>query len=238
MKKIFNKRTLTNLMLSNGILLVIIVVILVTGAIESNFLTWRNLLNVLRQNAVIGIVACGMTYCIIGGAYDLSVGSIVSLAGVIVILSINAGVNEYLAIAYALLAGLGVGVLNGTLISLINGRSGEAFIVTYGMQVVIASVALFPSNGLFISGRVQEGFFKTIGRGNWPIILFLLIAVVLEFILTRTRYGRQMCFIGSNMDAAKMSGIRVKPRRVSFYAISGLLTGFAGDTSAILCIML
>ena len=228
MKKLFNKRALMDLMLNNGILMVIIVLILVTGILEPNFLTWRNLLNVFRQNAVIGIVACGMTYCIIAGAYDLSVGSVVSLSGVITILSINAGVNEFLAIAYALLAGLGVGIANGLLISLINGRSGEAFIVTYGMQVVVASIALFPSNGLFIAGRVQDGFFKTIGRNYWPIILFLAIVAILEFVLTRTKYGRQMCFIGSNMDAAKMSGIRVKQRRVSFYAICGLLASFVG----------
>jgi ribose transport system permease protein len=227
-RKYINRDALLNLMLSNGILLVIVALILVTGIVEPNFLTFRNLTNVLRQNAVIGIVACGMTYCIIGGAYDLSVGSVVSLSGVITILSINAGVSEFLAILYALLAGLAVGAVNGSLISLINGRSGEAFIVTYGMQVVVASIALFPSNGLFISGRVKEGFFKTIGRGYWPIGLFLVLSVVLEIILRRTRFGRKMCFIGSNMDAAKMSGIRVKPHRVSFYAISGILASFAG----------
>lgn len=228
MTKRLNRRYLMDLMLSNGILLVILALIVVTGIIEPNFLTWRNLLNVLRQNAVIGIIACGMTYCIIAGAYDLSVGSVVSLSGVITILSINAGVNEFLAILYSLLAGLGVGIVNGVLISLINGRSGEAFIVTYGMQVVVAAIALFPSNGLFIAGRVQDGFFKTIGRGYWPIILFVAVAVILQFVLSRTGFGRQMCFIGSNMDAAKMSGIRVKQRRISFYAICGLLSSFAG----------
>ncbi len=228
MNKAPGRKDAVNLVLNNGILLVILLLILVTGIIEPNFLTFRNLLNVFRQNAVVGIVACGITFCIIGGAFDLSVGSIVSLAGVITILSINAGVNEYLAIAWALLAGIGVGVVNGTLISAINGRSGEAFIITYGMQVVVASVALFPSNGLFISGRVADGFFKTIGRNYWPIILFFGIAAVMEFILRKTRYGRKMCFIGGNILVAKMSGIRVKPLRISFYAISGLLASFAG----------
>lgn len=220
--------SLKELFFNNGILIVILALIAITGLIEPNFLQFRNLLNILRQNAVIGIVACGLTYCIIGGAYDLSVGAVVSLAGVIAILSINAGVNEFLAIAYALLAGLAVGGINGLLISLINGRSGEAFIITYGMQVVVASVALFPSNGLFISGKIQDGFFKAIGRGYWPIILFVAVAVVLEIILKTTRYGRRMTFIGSNMAVAKMSGIRVKPLRISFFVVSSVLAALAG----------
>ncbi|MEG0767042.1 MAG: ribose ABC transporter permease, partial [Clostridia bacterium] len=112
MKKI-NAKAMTNLFLNNGILLVILLLILITGIMEPNFLTFSNLVNVLRQNAVVGIVACGMTYCIIGGAYDLSVGSVVSLSGVITILIINAGMNEFLAIACGLMAGLAVGIVNG-----------------------------------------------------------------------------------------------------------------------------
>ncbi len=222
------KQRLENLFFHNGILFVILILIVITGIIEPNFLSFRNLLNILRQNAVIGIVACGMTFCIISGAYDLSVGSMVSLSGVITILSINAGVNEFAAILYALLAGIGVGLVNGILISSIRGRSGEAFIITYGMQVVVASIALFPSNGLFISGKVSDGFFKTIGRNYWPIIIFLGIAILMEMALKTTRYGRKMSFIGSNMKAAKLSGIRVIPLRISFFTISALLSAAAG----------
>jgi len=169
-----------------------------------------------------------MTYCIIGGAYDLSVGSVVSLSGVITILSINSGVNEFPAILYALLAGAAVGLVNGLLISIIGGRSGEAFIITYGTQVVVASIALFPSNGLFIAGKVNEGFFKTIGRNYWPIIIFLGIAVVMDIVLHKTRFGRRMGFIGGNIRVAKMSGIRVIPNRISYFAISGILASLAG----------
>ncbi|MDD3942877.1 MAG: ribose ABC transporter permease, partial [Sphaerochaetaceae bacterium] len=106
-----NRTRVIDIIRSNGILLVILLLIIVTGITESNFLTVGNLLNVLRQVAVVGIVACGMTYCIIGGAFDLSVGSVVSLAGVITILNINAGTNEYVAVAYGLLAGVATGVI-------------------------------------------------------------------------------------------------------------------------------
>lgn len=215
-------------MRSNGILLVILLLIIVTGIFERNFLTFNNLLNVLRQVAVVGIVACGMTYCIIGGAFDLSVGSVVSLAGVITILSINNGTNEYLAILYGLSAGVAVGIINGVLISLINGRTGEAFIVTYGMQVVVAAIALFPSRGLFISGRISPGFFKSMGEGVMPIVIFLGIAAFMEFVLIKTKYGRTMSFIGYNLDVAKMSGLNVKLNRISYFAISGLLAGLGG----------
>lgn len=217
---------------SNGILLVLFVIIIITAIVEPSFFAWNNMVNVLRQVSIVGIVACGMTYCIIGGVFDLSVGSVVSLSGVIVILAINAGVNEYLAVAMGIGAGMLVGIVNGVLISVINGRSGEAFIVTYGMQVVAAAIALFPSKGLFIAGRVSPGFFKSLGEGSMPIVIFLVVAVVLQFVLAKTKYGRQLCFIGSNMNAARMSGIRVIPNRISHFVISG---GLAGLAAVVLC---
>jgi ribose/xylose/arabinose/galactoside ABC-type transport system permease subunit len=226
MKKSFGK-LLLKFVRDNAIFIVVLLVIVVTAIMQSSFLTWDNLLNILRQNSMIGIVACGMTYCIIAGLFDLSVGSIVSLSGVIVILAINAGINEFVAVAYGLLAGVAVGVINGTLVSLINGRSGEAFIITYGMQVVVAAIALFPSNGLFISGNVSEGFFKSLGEGATPAVIFVVLTALLQFILVKTRYGRQLCYIGSNINAAKMSGIRVKPNRISYFVISGLMSGIA-----------
>ena len=151
------KEKLRDFALSNGILFAIIVLIIVTGILEPNFLKWSNLLNILRQISVNGIVACGMTVCIMSGCYDLSVGSIVSLTGVFTILSINAGINDFVCILFGLCIGLAAGIANGALIASINGRSGEAFIITYGMQVVLAAIALFPSKGLFISGKVYPG---------------------------------------------------------------------------------
>lgn len=226
MKKVDTKK-ITKAIRSNGIILVILIIIFVAGIIEPNFFTFNNLLNVLRQVSVIGIVACGMTYCIISGVFDLSVGSIVSLSGVITILTINSGVSEYLAISYGLLAGLGIGIVNGVLVASIKGRSGEAFIITYGMQIVAGAIALFPSKGLFIAGRVSDGFFKSLGQGVTPIIIFLGVAILLQIILVKTRYGRQLTYIGSNINAANMSGIRVIPNRISHFAISGLLAGLA-----------
>lgn len=225
-------KIIKNFIRDNAIFIVVLAVIIVTIIIEPSFASGDNLLNILRQNSMVGIVAVGMTYCIIAGLFDLSVGSIVSLSGVIVILSINAGVPDYLAVLYGLLAGAGVGIVNGVLISVINGRSGEAFMITYGMQVVVAAIALFPSNGLFIAGRVQPGFFMSLGQGMMPIIIFLVLAAILQFLLVKTRYGRQLCYIGSNMNAAKMSGIRVKPNRISYFAISGLMAGIA---AVVLC---
>lgn len=136
--------------------------------------------------------------------------------------------NEVLCILLGLGVGLLAGIINGTLIATINGRSGEAFIVTYGMQVVLAAVALFPSKGLFIAGKVYKGLFQTMGSNNVPIVIFLVVAAVLHFVLSKTQYGRKLCYIGNNMDAAKMSGLRVKLNRISYFAISGFLAGLAG----------
>lgn len=217
-----------NFILSNGILFAIIILIIVTGIIEKNFLTVSNMVNLLRQNSVNGIIACGMTICIMSGCYDLSVGSIVSMTGVFTILGINAGLNEWLCIGMGLAIGLTAGLVNGTLIASINGRGGEAFIITYGMQVLIGAVALFPSKGLFIAGRVQDGVFKTLGMNNTPIWIFLTVAIILHFITSQTSFGRKLCYIGNNMNAAKMSGLRVGLSRITYFGISGLLAGLAG----------
>ncbi len=222
------KEKLRDFALSNGILFAIIVLIIVTGILEPNFLKWSNLLNILRQISVNGIVACGMTVCIMSGCYDLSVGSIVSLTGVFTILSINAGINDFVCILFGLCIGLAAGIANGALIASINGRSGEAFIITYGMQVVLAAIALFPSKGLFISGKVYPGPFKSLGSGNYPIIVFLGVALILHLILSKTQFGRVLCYIGNNLDAARMSGLRIKLCRISYYAISGFLAGLGG----------
>lgn len=223
-----NKDKLINLALSNGILFAIIILIIVTGIIQPEFFAWSNMINILRQISVNGIVACGMTICIMSGCYDLSVGSIVSMTGVFAILAINAGVNDILCILIGLGIGLIAGIFNGTLIAAINGRGGEAFIITYGTQTVLAAIALFPSKGLFIAGRVPDGLFKLMGLNNAPIYIFLIVAIILHFVISKTQYGRKLCFIGNNMDAAKMSGIRVKFNRITYYAISGLLAGLAG----------
>ncbi len=223
-----NKDKLINLALSNGILICIIILIIITGIIQPEFFQPSNMINILRQIAVNGIVACGMTVCIMSGCYDLSVGSIVSMTGVFAILAINAGYPDLVCIGIGLGIGIIAGIFNGALIATINGRGGEAFIITYGTQTVLAAIALFPSKGLFIAGRVPDGLFKLMGLNNAPIYIFLAVALVLHFIISKTQYGRNLCFIGNNMVAAKMSGIRVKFNRITYYAISGLLAGLAG----------
>jgi len=225
---IIARKKITNTLRSYGVLLALILVIIVTGIIEKNFFTLDNFLNVLRQNAVIGIVACGMTFVIISGAFDLSVGAVVSLSGVIAITTINNGGGEIMAIIFALMVGLVVGVTNGVLISSINGRMGEAFIITYGTLTVAASLAMYASGGLFLAGKIKDGFYKSIGQGMIPIVIFLSIAAVMQFVLVKTKFGREMCFIGGNIKAAKMSGIRVVRNRIMYFALSGVLAAVAG----------
>ena len=226
-KNKLNTKSITNILRSYGILVVMAGIVIVTAIVEPNFFTPENFQNILRQVSVIGIVSCGMTFVIIGGAFDLSVGAIVSLTGVICITVINNTGNVFLAFSLALLVGLAVGSLNGFIIATINGGMGEAFIVTFGMQTAVAALALFASGGLFLAGRIPEGIYKEIGRGIWPIIIFLVVAVIMQFILMNTRFGRRLCFIGGNIQASKMSGIRVKLNRVTYFAIAGMLAGLA-----------
>ena len=97
-----NKDKLINLALSNGILVAIIILIIITGIIQPEFFAWSNMINILRQISVNGIVACGMTVCIMSGCYDLSVGSIVSMTGVFAILAVNAGYPDLICIGIGL----------------------------------------------------------------------------------------------------------------------------------------
>ncbi len=227
-KQFVGNNKIIRLLRSYGILLVMMAIIIVTGIIEQNFFTLDNFLNILRQVSVIGIISCGMCFVIISGAFDLSVGSVASLAGVVAIITINNGGSEILALLLALLIGVGIGMLNGALISIINGGMGEAFIVTFGTMTVASSLAMIASNGLFIAGRIPDGFYKTIGQGFWPIIIFLAIAMVMQFVLTKTAFGRKLCFVGGNINAARMAGVRVKANRLAYFSISGMLAGLAG----------
>ena len=187
-----------------GLLIVTILMIVITCIIEPNFFSLKNFLNILRQISVVGIVACGMTYVIISGAFDLSVGSVISFFGASSPSLRSTAVSRNMLPCYtAYWPDWPWAYSTGVLISMINGRGGEAFIITYGTQIVVAALALFASKGLFISGNMTGTFYKSIGKNLTPIILMLVIVAVMEFILKKTSYGRKLSFIGGNIEAGE-----------------------------------
>jgi ribose transport system permease protein len=192
-------------------------------AATPHFATVSNLVNVVEQSAIIGIVAVGMTFVILTGGIDLSVGSIVALSGVALGTAHEAGLPIAAAAGVGLAVGLACGLGNGALITF--GRL-PPFIATLGMMSVARGVALMLSDGRPISGYPAS--FRALATGHvfgipLPVILMLAIYAIAHFLLTRTLLGRYTYAIGGNEEASALSGINVRAYKTAAYAIAGLL---------------
>ena len=196
------------------------------------FLTTTNLSSVVRQTAVINIMALGMTMVIIAGGIDLSVGSILAFAGIAGTMTMAAG--------HPILAGIAAGIAGGALCGFLNGFLTtqlriNPFIVTLGALLIIRGLTLILSNGMPIH-QVPKGF-SYLGEGSlagvpFVLIVLLLCAVLVHVILEHTRLGRYGFAIGSNPDAAYYAGINVQKHTTLIYALCGALTGLAGMIEA------
>jgi len=191
------------------------------------FLTKINLFNVLDGNSSDGIMAVGGTLVLIAGGFDLSVGAIFALSGVIAAQAAPHMDPTY-AILLGALAGLGVGIVNGfiTTVGRINPLVG-----TLASSIIIQGVALVLTSGLLVN--VSTPGFTSLGQGtiftlHYSVIVWGVFALVCGFLLWRTKYGRYIYASGGNAEAARLSGVRVNLIRGSAYAISGLSAGIAG----------
>lgn len=192
------------------------------------FLSTYNLLSVVRQVAVVGLLAIGQTLVILLAQIDLSVGSILALSGVVAAMALKAGWALPLAIAAALAAGAAIGLINGLLVT--KGKV-PAFITTLGMMGVARGIGLILTDGFPISGFGQS--FGTIGSGEIlkipvPMIILLFFTFVMSVVLGRTRFGRNLYAIGGSKKAALYSGIRVQRHIIIAFIISGLFAAAGG----------
>ena len=204
---------------------------LVLWAATPHFLTVSNLLNVLEQTSINAIVAVGMTYVIISGGIDLSVGSVLAVSGIALALALEGGVPTFVAIVLALTTGTACGLANGVLIAF--GRL-PPFIATLGMMSVARGAALILAEGRPISG-FSEGF-RALATARVvvvpaPVLLTAVVYLVAHFVLVRTVFGRATYAIGGNEEAARLSGVHVRFHKTGVY-------GVAGFTSAIAAILL
>lgn len=197
-----------------------------------HFLDQQNLSSVIRQTAVINVMALGMTLIIVSGGIDLSVGSILAFGGLLGTMSIASGVPILVGVAIGTVCGLIWGVTNGTLITSLK---ISPFIVTLGTLGIVRGVTLLVSNGLPVHD-LPPGF-SYLGEGvllGVPFVLWILVicAVLVHIVLEHTRLGRYIFAIGSNSEAAYYTGINVSLCTISVYAIGGALTGLAGMIEA------
>lgn len=197
-----------------------------------HFLTETNLSSVVRQTAVINIMALGMTLIIISGGIDLSVGAILAMSGLLGTMAMEKGQPILAGILAGLLTGAACGLLNGLLIT--NLRINP-FIVTLGTLGIFRGVTLIISNGLPVH-RIPQGF-SYLGEGTLlgvPFVLWILLlcASLVHVLLEHTKLGRYAFSIGSNEHAAFYAGIPVSFHLTAVYAIGGLLTGLSGMIEA------
>ena len=192
-----------------------------------HFLTVANLLNIAQQTSINAIVAVGMTYVIISGGIDLSVGSIVALSGVTLGVVLQAGTALPLALAIALLVGAACGLVNGIIVSW--GRL-PPFIVTLGMMSIARGAALLVTEGRPVSGFEPD--FRSFATGHVgpvpaPIVVTLVVYLLAHVVLTRTTFGRYVYAIGGNEEATRLSGVSVGLHKSLIYAASGLVSAIA-----------
>ena len=212
-----------------AIYVVLLVMVIFFAIANKNFLTMNNMLNVAKQVSIYGIASVGMTYVILLGGIDLSIGSIISFINIVTAyFMVNMGMNPWLAVILSLVICTILGFANGWIIAEIK---MPPLIVTFASQTILAGFAYIICNGRPIS-RFDEAFLW-IGQGYvGPIpapIIFMIIAFAIgAFILVKTYFGRYFYALGGNEEAAELSGIRVKRVKYLVYALSGLFAGIAG----------
>lgn len=206
---------------------------LLIAALEPKFLSAGNLAGVARQTAVISIMAIGMTMVMVSGGIDLSVGSMLALAGVTGALAMVGGAPSLVGIGICVAAGAVLGLANGLGVTTLR---IPPFLVTLGAMGIYRGSALLITDGKAVVGLPTD--FGYLAEGQWlgvfpvPLLIVVVIAIAVHFVLVNTRVGRYCYAIGSNVEAARYAGVRVSRYLVLYYAILGALTGLAAAIEA------
>lgn len=206
----------------------LIVIICFMSIMNSDFLSVNNLLGITQFGAVLALLALGQSLVIISGngGIDLSVGSMLSLSGVIIGLSVNGGINIWIAIFIGILTGLILGVINGVIVAFIG---MPPFISTLGTLYLYGSLALVLTGGNPISGFPDE--YSFIGQGTilgiptQVVLIVIPLFLIIYYVINQTVFGRQIYLVGTNQTAARFANISVKKNRFIVFALSGLLAG-------------
>lgn len=209
-------------------LLPTLILMVLLSLTTDTFLSSDNIMNILRQAAVYAIIATGMTFVTITAGVDLSVGSTLALCSVVCCNVLNTTGNLVLAILASVITGAAIGVFNGLIIAYIG---VPPFIMTLGSMYIVRGLTLFVTNSKQVSFSGYDTF-RFIGQGSvvgipFPVFVFLAVGAAGAFFLTYTSTGRQIFAVGSNRDAAVLSGVKVEKILVLVYTVSGICVGIA-----------
>lgn len=207
---------------------VLVLMAVVFGLLSPRFLDPGNLSNIIKQSSLLGFVALGMCFVLIGGGLDLSVGSVVALSSVL-IAGLSATLPPIVGIHIALLAGTFIGVLNGYLITAFK---FQPIIVTISTMAIVRGIAMAYSDSRPIFGTLPDELFLLADGVIFglpvPALLFFLACAISVFFLRYTDLGRQIYQVGGNEEAARLAGINVAKVKIVTYATSGFLSAVAG----------
>ncbi|QKD03056.1 ABC transporter permease [Mesorhizobium loti] len=196
------------------------------------FATSKNLYNITRNVTFVAIIALGMTFVIITGGIDLSVGSVLCLSSMVLAVTMHAGYSIEIGILASIATALAIGAFNGILIAYIG---FPPFVVTLGMLSIARSLAMVASNNTVVfQFGPDHAKLLALGGGAWvfgianPVLYTIVLALITGFVLRWTKFGRHIFAIGGNEHAATLTGVPVKPIKVAVYMISALAAGIAG----------
>lgn len=208
--------------------LVLVMILIVASFLSDSFLSMGNFINVIRQVSINAVIAAGMTFVILTGGIDLSVGSVVAVAGAFSAATLAATQSTFLAVNVGMVTGAIFGLINGYVIVK---EKVPPFIVTLATMAVARGIVLVYTNGSPIAARVDS--FKFIGKGYvfgipFPVIILLIVYLLSFYVLQHTKFGRNIYCLGGNREATRLSGVNVGRVEMMVYVISGLLAGITG----------
>lgn len=218
-----------------SIIVVFVVILLICGIAAPRFLKMNNLMNILRNTSIVGVIALGMTFVIIAGGIDLSSGPVLATSGAALIVmqgmvteSGEPAMPLWIPIVVCLLIATGIGFANGIIITK---AKLPPFIVTLAVGIIARSVVMYFCRGATIMGNRIPSF-TDIGNGSFlglpiPFIIAILLAVLLHIVLTRSKFGTYVFAVGGNENAARYSGIKVDRIKIVTYMLVGFCTGLA-----------
>lgn len=211
-----------------GVVLGFIALCIIITIAAPAFASQKNILNLLRQSSIIGIISAGMTFVIISGNFDISVGAVAALSGAVTMKLAASGYNIYLAILAALIVCGAVGLINGFIVAKVGIPS---LITTMAMVSIVKGSMLMLTGGYPITETYA--FLDKLGNGYLlgipiPVILFIVTVIIAHIVLTQTRFGRYVYSVGGNAEASKLNGINVDAYKIKVFMINSVLAGLAG----------
>ena len=224
---ILNQKSLTQITQKYGIMILFSILSIIISIVTPNFLNSQNIINILRQSSIIGVMAIGTTFVIIGGGFDISVGSVLALSAAMA-LGLQVHMHWVLATTVVLLVGTAIGFCNGFLASKIG---IVPIIATLGTQTFVRGLTYMYTGGYPVTG--DSAGFQFIGSGYigvipFPIILLLSMVFLWQFVLSKTPLGRYSCAIGGNKEATRLSGVNVDFYQIMTFVIGGGMASMAG----------